>query len=84
MFAAKHIHCNLVHKCDLAGDPIQALKDAFRLTDEQFIPKAKKEVNSIYTVKLAVCVFSPYLREKAVLDALLMLLALISVNIFIV
>ncbi|KAL4223701.1 Protein phosphatase 1E [Mactra antiquata] len=43
LFASKHFHSNLVHHCDLAKDPASACKSAFKVTDEQFIPKAKRE-----------------------------------------
>ncbi|XP_045172547.2 protein phosphatase 1F-like [Mercenaria mercenaria] len=42
LFAAKHIHGNLVHHCDLDKDPVEACKASFKVTDEQYIPKAKK------------------------------------------
>ena len=44
LFASKHIHCNLVHNCDLDKNPAEASKASFKVTDEQYIPKAKKEV----------------------------------------
>ncbi|XP_052799844.1 protein phosphatase 1E-like [Mya arenaria] len=43
MFAAKHILTHLVRHCNLATDPARACTEAFRLTDEQFITKARKE-----------------------------------------
>ncbi|KAH3877508.1 hypothetical protein DPMN_001381, partial [Dreissena polymorpha] len=43
IFAAKHLHCNLVHRCGLAQDPAMACKKAFKVTDEQFIVKAIQE-----------------------------------------
>lgn len=43
LFTSKHIHCNLVHHCDLEKNPVDACKNCFRVTDEQYIPKAKKE-----------------------------------------
>ena len=44
IFAAKHLHCLLTRKCDLESDPGEALRLAFKVTDEAFIQKAKREV----------------------------------------
>lgn len=44
VFASKHLHCLLAHKCGLESNPPEALKSAFKLTDEAFIRKAKREV----------------------------------------
>ena len=44
VFASKHLHCLLAHKCHLESDPAEAMKMAFKLTDEAFIKKAKREV----------------------------------------
>ena len=43
-YAAKHITVNLVHSCGLEKNPAEACKSAFKVTDDLFIPKAKKEV----------------------------------------
>ena len=45
IFAAKHLHCLLTRKCDLESDPGEALRLAFKVTDEEFIQKAKREVS---------------------------------------
>ena len=45
IFAAKHLHCLLTQKCDLDSDPGEALRSAFKVTDEAFIQKAKREVS---------------------------------------
>ena len=44
IFAAKHLHCLLTRECDLESDPGEALRSAFKVTDEAFIQKAKREV----------------------------------------
>lgn len=47
-YAAKHIHVNLVRSCGLENDLMEACKSAFKVTDDLFIPKAKKEVGYWY------------------------------------
>ncbi|XP_068456747.1 protein phosphatase 1E [Clinocottus analis] len=43
IFAANHLHVNLVKQECFDQDPIEALCGAFRVTDERFVKKAKRE-----------------------------------------
>ncbi|XP_049897406.1 protein phosphatase 1E [Epinephelus moara] len=43
IFAANHLHVNLVHQESFGQDPIEALCRAFKATDEQFVKKASRE-----------------------------------------
>ncbi|KAJ7997017.1 hypothetical protein DPEC_G00224550 [Dallia pectoralis] len=43
IYAANHLHVNMVHQECFSQDPGQALCRAFRVTDERFIRKAKME-----------------------------------------
>ncbi|KAL0994458.1 hypothetical protein UPYG_G00122510 [Umbra pygmaea] len=43
IYAANHLHVNMVHQECFSQDPGQALCRAFRVTDERFIRKAKLE-----------------------------------------
>ncbi|XP_012369459.1 protein phosphatase 1F [Octodon degus] len=42
-YAAVHLHVNAAHQPKLLNDPAEALKEAFRHTDEMFLLKAKRE-----------------------------------------
>ncbi|XP_064128416.1 protein phosphatase 1F isoform X1 [Loxodonta africana] len=42
-FAATHVHANAARQPGLTLDPAGALREAFRLTDEMFLRKAKRE-----------------------------------------
>ncbi|XP_007953640.1 protein phosphatase 1F [Orycteropus afer afer] len=42
-FAATHVHANAARQPQLSTDPAGALREAFRLTDEMFLRKAKRE-----------------------------------------
>lgn len=44
IYAANHLHVNLVRHEFFKQDPIEALFRAFRITDERFIKKAAREV----------------------------------------
>ncbi|KAK3580794.1 hypothetical protein CHS0354_025133 [Potamilus streckersoni] len=43
IFSSRQLHCNLVRQCALDTDPAMAMKQAFKLTDEAFVRKAKQE-----------------------------------------
>lgn len=43
-YAANHLHVNLVKQEMFNQDPAEALCRAFKLTDERFVQKAKREV----------------------------------------
>ncbi|XP_034462336.1 protein phosphatase 1E [Hippoglossus hippoglossus] len=43
IYAANHLHVNLVHQESFNQDPIEALCKAFKVTDERFVKKAKRE-----------------------------------------
>lgn len=42
-YASVHVHTNASHQPELLTDPAAALKEAFRLTDQMFLQKAKRE-----------------------------------------
>ncbi|NP_789803.1 protein phosphatase 1F isoform X1 [Mus musculus] len=42
-YASVHVHTNASHQPELRTNPAAALKEAFRLTDEMFLQKAKRE-----------------------------------------
>ena len=44
IYAANHLHVNLVHQESFNQDPCEALCRAFKLTDERFVKKASREV----------------------------------------
>lgn len=46
IYAANHLHVNLVHQESFGQDPIEALCRAFKVTDERFVKKASREVIS--------------------------------------
>lgn len=46
IYAANHLHVNMVHQECFSQDPGEALCRAFRVTDERFIRKAKMEVRA--------------------------------------
>ncbi len=46
IYAANHLHVNLVHQESFSQDPSEALCRAFKLTDEGFVKKASREVNT--------------------------------------
>ncbi|XP_069001881.1 protein phosphatase 1E [Embiotoca jacksoni] len=43
IYAANHLHVNLVRQESFNQDPIEALCSAFKLTDERFVKKASRE-----------------------------------------
>lgn len=43
IYAANHLHVNLVHQESFSQDPSEALCRAFKLTDEGFVKKASRE-----------------------------------------
>ncbi|XP_026184360.1 protein phosphatase 1E [Mastacembelus armatus] len=43
IYAANHLHVNLVHQESFSQDPGEALCKAFKLTDERFVKKASRE-----------------------------------------
>ncbi|XP_044226155.1 protein phosphatase 1E [Thunnus albacares] len=43
IYAANHLHVNLVHQESFSQDPSEALCRAFKLTDERFVKKASRE-----------------------------------------
>uniref|UniRef100_A0A8C9ZJ46 Protein phosphatase, Mg2+/Mn2+ dependent, 1E n=1 Tax=Sander lucioperca TaxID=283035 RepID=A0A8C9ZJ46_SANLU len=43
VYAANHLHVNLVHQESFNQDPIEALCKAFKVTDEGFVKKAARE-----------------------------------------
>ncbi|XP_045896967.1 protein phosphatase 1E isoform X2 [Micropterus dolomieu] len=43
IYAANHLHVNLVHQESFGQDPIEALCRAFKVTDERFVKKASRE-----------------------------------------
>ncbi|KAM8742100.1 protein phosphatase 1E isoform 1-T2 [Acanthopagrus schlegelii] len=43
IYAANHLHVNLVHQESFNQDPSEALCKAFKVTDEGFVKKAKRE-----------------------------------------
>lgn len=44
IYAANHLHVNLVRQESFSQDPIEALCKAFKVTDERFVKKASREV----------------------------------------
>lgn len=44
IYAANHLHVNLVRQEMFSQDPGKALCRAFKLTDERFVQKASREV----------------------------------------
>lgn len=46
IYAANHLHVNLVHQESFSQDPSEALCKAFKVTDERFVKKASREVNT--------------------------------------
>jgi len=44
IYAANHLHVNMVHQESFSQDPSDALCKAFKLTDERFVRKASREV----------------------------------------
>lgn len=46
IYAANHLHVNLVRQEMFSQDPIEALCHSFKLTDKRFIQKASREVSS--------------------------------------
>lgn len=53
-YASVHVHTNASHQPELRTNPAAALKEAFRLTDEMFLQKAKREVRAGSWVESAV------------------------------
>lgn len=49
IYAANHLHVNLVRQESFSHDPSEALCRAFKLTDEGFVKKARREVNTAYS-----------------------------------
>ncbi|KAF0038406.1 hypothetical protein F2P81_008890 [Scophthalmus maximus] len=43
IYAANHLHVNLVHQESFSHDPSEALCKAFKVTDERFVKKAARE-----------------------------------------
>ncbi len=50
IYAANHLHVNLVKQEMFSQDPEAALRLSYRLTDERFIQKASREVSSYPTI----------------------------------
>lgn len=46
IYAANHLHVNLVHQESFSQDPCEALCRAFKMTDEGFVKKASREVSA--------------------------------------
>lgn len=46
IYAANHLHVNLVRQESFSQDPADALCRAFKLTDERFVKKASREVTT--------------------------------------
>lgn len=46
MYAASQLHANMVHDAHFHTDPELALKRAYSVTDQQFLSKAKTQVQS--------------------------------------
>lgn len=46
IYAANHLHVNLVHQESFSHDPSEALCKAFKVTDERFVKKAAREVTT--------------------------------------
>lgn len=46
IYAANHLHVNLVRQESFSQDPSEALCRAFKLTDERFVKKASREVTT--------------------------------------
>lgn len=49
IYAANHLHVNLVRQESFSHDPSEALCRAFKLTDEGFVKKARREVSTAYS-----------------------------------
>lgn len=46
IYAANHLHVNLVRQENFSQDPLEALCHSFKLTDQRFMQKASREVSS--------------------------------------
>ena len=44
IYASQHLHSNMVHHPSFHTDTESAMHDSFRMTDEEFLKKAKYEV----------------------------------------
>lgn len=49
IYAANHLHVNLIRQESFSHDPSEALCRAFKLTDEGFVKKARREVKAAYS-----------------------------------
>lgn len=63
IYAANHLHVNLVHQESFNQDPSEALCKAFKVTDEGFVKKAKREVNTSTNYQTCLLKFT---RDKPV------------------
>ena len=48
IYSAAHLHYHMVRHPAFTDDPISAINDSFTHTDEQFVAKAKREVNRLH------------------------------------
>ena len=44
-YAATHLHHNIFSQPSFATDPVRAIREAYRMTDERFLEKCKREVS---------------------------------------
>lgn len=58
IYAANHLHVNLVHQESFSQDPSEALCKAFKVTDEGFVKKAKREVNTSTNNQACLLIFT--------------------------
>lgn len=58
IYAANHLHVNLVHQECFSQDASEALCRAFKLTDERFVKKASREVKTLSSLFLPVLMLS--------------------------
>lgn len=68
IYAANHLHVNLVRQEMFNQDPIEALCHAFKVTDERFVQKASREVS-----------YYPINRGKELTQAIFILVACLLV-----
>lgn len=68
IYAANHLHVNLVHQECFSQDASEALCRAFKLTDERFVKKASREVkvclpyySSVSMLSLLHCSYCSYI-----------------------
>lgn len=58
IYAANNLHVNLVHQESFSQDPSEALCKAFKVTDEGFVKKAKREVNTSTNNQTCLLIFT--------------------------